>query len=437
MTDWNILDSGAVGDGVTNNAAAIQKTIDACAAHGGGRVVVPSGKTFCTGPFTLVSNIELHIENGATIVAIADASAYPERAVHGKKWISADDADSIAVTGRGAIDGRGVEFMAEELPHAYRAAVRRPYVFYFENCSHVAFHEITLRDSPFWAIHLAGCEDVLIHGIRILNNRKIPNCDGIDPDCCRNVRISDCHIEAGDDCICLKSEVETAEKYGACENITVTGCTLVSTSCALKIGTGTNTDVRNVVFNSCTITDANRGIGIFLRDGGTVENVICSNMTIQTRLFHPFWWGASEPIYVTAFNRTHGSALGRIKNIRFANMICEAENGIYVAGCEASRPGGIAFDNVSIELSKWTKYRGGRYDHRPCAADNEIERHASGFCIRCARDVTVRNSVVTWGQNPPEYYRHALEADDVPGLSIENLRGRSAFPDKYEPIHTS
>lgn len=81
------------------------------------------------------------------------------------------------------------------------------------------------RKSAFWTTHLVGCEDVLISGIRILNNLRMANCDGIDPDHCKNVRITNCHIECADDCIVFKNTA-AAMQYGACENIIVDNCTL-------------------------------------------------------------------------------------------------------------------------------------------------------------------------------------------------------------------
>ena len=240
MTAINILEHGAKGDGAANDAASIQAAIDACAAAGGGRVVVPAARIFCAGPIQLRSAVELHLEHASRLQAIPDRSLYTEEVLppgwgDGTKWIHAFEAEDIAITGTGVIDGRGVAFMTEELPHIYRTAVGRPFVLSIEACRRVTIRDMTLVDAPFWAVHLLGCEDVLISDIRILNNLKVPNCDGIDPHRCRNVRITGCHIEAGDDCICPKSEAGF-EKYGATEDIVVTGCTFVSTSCAIKLG---------------------------------------------------------------------------------------------------------------------------------------------------------------------------------------------------------
>ena len=229
---YNIFDYGASGDGQTNDASAIQQAIDACAGAGGGLVLVPAGHTYLCGQINLRSHVNLHIEGGARLAASLEREHYADGV-----WLRAERAENIAITGLGCIDGQGKAFMRRDDRYIYwldRAHDFRPRLIKLIGCTNVTLRDITILDAPEWAIHPVGCQDVLIHGIRILNSLKVPNCDGIDPDNCRNVRISDCHIEAGDDCIVLKSGPD----YGPCENITVTGCTLVSTSCALKIGTG-------------------------------------------------------------------------------------------------------------------------------------------------------------------------------------------------------
>ena len=106
---------------------------------------------------------------------------------------------------------------------------------------------------------------MLIDGIRLLNNLKMANSDGIDPDRCLNVRISNCHIERGDDAIVLKNSGDY-KKYGPCENMVVADCTLVSTSAAIKFGTEGESDFRNILVENCCISRSNRGISIRIRD---------------------------------------------------------------------------------------------------------------------------------------------------------------------------
>lgn len=126
------------------------------------------------------------------------------------------------------------------------------------------------------------------------------------------MRICDCHVECADDCICLKTSKGNSE-YGPCENILITGCTLISTSAAIKIGTEGVGDFRNIIVSNCVISRSNRGLSIQIRDGGNVENVKYSDIIIGTRRFCPDWWGTAEPIVITAFDRDENTRAGHIK----------------------------------------------------------------------------------------------------------------------------
>jgi len=264
-----------------------------------------------------------------------------------------------------------------------------------------------------------------------LNDLKVLNCDGIDPDHCRNVRISDCFIQAGDDGICIKARQEFPE-LGPCENITVTGCTIISTSCALMVGIEASAVMRNIVFDSCVVYSSNRGLGIHLSHGCDVENVIFSNMIVETRYFFEDWWGAAEPIYVVALPEYPGGPIGTIRGVTFSNIRARSENGIFVAGSpDRCTVEDIVFDNVRLHLDKWSKWDGGRHDRRPLDKGwncGLTSGRTSAVYLDNARDVTLRNVRVTWGQELPMTYAHCLEAHNAEGLRIENLIGDAAHP---------
>jgi polygalacturonase len=175
-----------------------------------------------------------------------------------------------------------------------------------------------LKDGAYWTLHPIGCTNILIDGITIDSDLKIPNCDGIDPDRCQDVRIANCSITCADDCIVLKT-TKYFPQYGPCERITVTNCNLVSTSAALKIGTESVADFRDVIFTNCTITRSSRGIALQLRDQGSIDGVIISNVVIETRLFEDHWWGKAEPIYITALPRysVEGRTTARMESNRY------------------------------------------------------------------------------------------------------------------------
>jgi hypothetical protein len=276
----------------------------------------------------------------------------------------------------------------------------------------------------------------VVEGIRIENDLKFPNCDGIDPDHCRNVRISNCHIEAADDCIVLKN-TEPFAQYGPTENVTVTNCTMISTSAAIKIGTESVDDFRNLVFTNCVIRGSNRGLSIQLRDQGNVENVIFSDMTIETRHFHEGWWGAGEPIYVTAVPRSRASSsgpgsdrVGIIRNILFSNILCRSENGIFIMGGSPEHIRDLRFENVRLYLYKTSRWPGDRYDLRPCEpslqpTDAEpaspvsdwgckSQRPTVAVFVENAEDISFHRCSVR--QDPEMSRKEIMEAHNVTGL---------------------
>ena len=427
MAVFDIRQHGAIGDGRANDAAAIQSAIDACAAAGGGTVLVPSGATYLSGSFVLRGYLEFRVERGARILASPCKADYSGYAVPGdpngvesekRVFISAYEAHGLAITGGGIIDGNAKAFMTEELPHIYRGTVWRPHLLVLVGCDHLSVREVTLKDSGNWTLHMSGCRDVLVDGIRILNDLKVPNCDGIDPDHCQDVRISNCHIEAGDDCIVLKNLASYA-KYGPTRNVTVTNCTLISTSAAVKIGTESVDDFRDITVSNCTIRGSSRGLSIQLRDQGNVENVLFSDCVIETRLFHDDWWGKAEAIYVTSAPRTPETQVGSISHVRFRNILCRGEAGAYIAAIAPGRIEDVVLDGVRIELRKTSKWPAGRHDLRP-GAIGLVERPVAGVFVANARDVRLADVEVVCDH--PESFGAALEAHHAPGLDVGGLR---------------
>ena len=172
----------------------------------------------------------------------------------------------------------------------------------------------------------------MIDSISILNDWNVANNDGIDLDHCRNVRVANCHIDTADDGIVLKNTPNFAS-YGRSENITVTGCTIASRSCALKLDEAyAPPGIRNVVFDACVIFRSNRGLCIQSRDEGDIENILFSNITIETQLQSNKWWGAGEPIHVSHLPRNSNTKLGTSGRFVSATFFARARTAfIFVA----------------------------------------------------------------------------------------------------------
>lgn len=433
---------GALGDGKNDDSRALQSAIDEAEKNGGGTVVLESGKTYYSSSVIMKKNVELHLQKGSVLKATSDINGYFRpcdfindetntligNPVTGKPsfaFIYAYKADNAAITGGGKIDANGHSFVKRKDKYYVTGDFYpRPTVMYFEACNHIVFEDFTVVDAPFWTLHPAGCDDVLISKIHILNDLDVANSDGIDPDHCNNVRICDCHVECADDCICLKTSKGNSE-YGPCENILITGCTLISTSAAIKIGTEGVGDFRNIMVSNCVISRSNRGLSIQIRDGGNVENVKYSDIIIGTRRFCPDWWGTAEPIVITAFDRDENTRAGHIKNISYRNITCVGENGVMICGTAENKIENVVFSDVDVTLSKTSKWDCGLYDMRP-GLNKEVEKHKNaGFYLRFADNVTLRNTSVKWGNVCPEYSA-ALEEESCVGTVLENFTGDNA-----------
>ena len=373
MQEFNILNYGAVADGVTNNAKAIQKAVDECNAAGGGRVVIPSGH-YMSGSIQLKSNVDLHLEMGAVLISslreedIDDFMTQVEDDNETTGWeggcfLGAIHAQNISLTGDGIIYGQGDKVFFDDGADGGFAesplcvAAFRPRMILFEDITNLSIQDITLKDAAFWTLHMAGCKHVRIHNIRILNDVRGANNDGIDPDCCQDVVISNCMIEGGDDAIVVKATKPMTARYGACENVVITGCILHSHDSALKVGTETHGVIRNISFGDCIIKDCSRAASIWVRDGGLIEDINIHHLTGAVRRYadapNRRWWGKGEPLFISATYRNEEKKFpGTIQNISYDHINLKAESCIFFAAeqdCPIER---VTLDHVNITMVK-------------------------------------------------------------------------------------
>jgi polygalacturonase len=426
--DFNVLDFGAAGDGVTLDTAAIQRTIDA-AAGSGGRVVIPRGRTFLIATLVLKGDMDFHLD-GELLIS-TNQTDYATDGV-----ITALNAANLRITGSGKISGRSLSFMTgyDAVGEWWLFKEWRPKMFLLTGCTNLIVRDITFGDAPFWGLHMLGCHQVLVENVKVANRLDVPNCDGIDPDHCQDVEIRGCHIVAGDDAIVVKA-TRQAQDYGPCANIVVRDCVLETQDSGVKIGTETTADIHDVLFERCKITRSSRGLTIQLRDEGNVYNIDFRDIKFVSRYHGDPWWGRGEAISLTAIQRTNTTKLGTIHDVRIQNVSGHAENSVRICGSDASRIHDVLLENVSVRLERWTSYKGGLFDNRPTKVMADIQPHGNpGFMILRADHVTLRNCGVSWGKNPPDYFTHALEAENVTGLGLTDFVGEAAHPGKEEAV---
>ncbi|NMB90970.1 MAG: glycoside hydrolase family 28 protein, partial [Chloroflexi bacterium] len=395
---FNVRTYGAVGDGMVLDTAAIQAAIDACHRHGGGTVVVPAGR-YRTGALSLYDHVTLYLNAGCVLAGSQDPADYP---VISSRWegseqltyaplISGSHLTHVTIAGQGIIDGCGQAWW--QAFKAGKLAYPRPRLIGFNDCTHLLLEGVTLRDSPSWTINPVRCENVNLHGLTILNPADAPNTDGIDPDSCRFVHISNCHISAGDDCIAIKSgsEGEPPERRLPCRDLTIANCTFARGHGGVVIGSEMSGGVQNVAITNCIFVDTDRAIRIKSRRGrgGVVENVRASNLVMENVLC-PFTinmyygcgaWG--DPAISDRGSHPFDQGTPTIRHIHVSQVTA---NHIQVAAAYieglAERPvEDISFSDVTVSLAE------GSSPDFPEMADGLEPMHQAGFVVRNARRV--------------------------------------------------
>lgn len=445
---FDVKKYGAKGRRQDNATVQVQKAIDAAAAAGGGTVYFGPGE-YTTSTIFMKSRVRLYFESGATLFASRNKDDY--KLTTGQNGVESDvpfliygdGLERIGIDGPGTINGLAEHvwedmkevdgFIEAETENAKASGIdmKRAYavdpkvrMIYLINCKDINIEHVTLTRSPNWTLHLGNCERVNISNIFLYSSLdKGVNADGIDIDGCRDVRISDCTVQTGDDAICLKS-TSKGGKYNNCENITITNCTLVSTSTALKIGTESHGNFRNIVFSNSTISNTNRGIGIFIRDGATVDRVIFSNLTIECNRKHYNWWGDGDPIRFVLLKRKSDSRLGYIRNVLVENVIATGQGTSLIAGFKdnlkenlpARDIENITLSNVSIRMQA------------EALAD---KRAKQGLLVTQVNGLRMSNVQISWDTEPIEpKWSHAIELDDVANAHLSGLNIRQGLFNK-------
>jgi polygalacturonase len=397
----NVRDHGAQANRIFPDTEAFQKAIDACAGQGGGTVEVPRGE-YLLGPIFLRSNIRLHLASFSELAFATDPALY--RAGEGQaafagggKWIALiniADANNVAITGDGLIDGQGAAWWERWREDSRRSksndGTNRPRMVQAFRSTNLLFEGVTLRDSPSFNLVVDGCARVTVRRTRIVAPAFSPNTDAIDPIDTRDMLIEDNDLSTGDDIVAIKAQrVDPRHPEASVENIVVRG-NRGGAGRGISIGSGTSGGVRGILIENNEIRGAMYGIRIKTprEKGGIVEDVVFRNNRLVdvevAMVFSAYYegFGFDYPAVAARLKRDGGFTLGMqiyppeteaprpyrpnatpwIRNILVDGLDATADKAGVVIGLPERPIDGITFRNVRIAARTGLLVRNARID---------------------------------------------------------------------------
>lgn len=455
---FNIRSFGAAGDGKTLDSPAINRAIEACVKAGGGTVYVPPG-TYLSGSIRLKSNVHINLDMGATLLgAPEEMNAYdPPEEFSGKAYqdgghtyfhnslIWGEDLVNVSITGLGMIDGGGLTRRDKEVGAGSIGLGDKAIAL--KRCRRVLIRDITIFHGGHFAILATGCQNMHIDNVTIDTNR-----DGINLDCCKDVTVSNCRINAPfDDALCPKSSFALGERV-ITENITIVNCqvsgfeegTLLDGTMKpsrvkngrIKFGTESNGGFRNITIAN-TIFRECRGLALEMVDGGTMENISISNITMMNV--------DDYPIYITLGRRNRGPdsvTIGKARNIFITNVIAtgvDTMSGVHITGLP-----GYPVENVRLQNIRLSFIGGGTKEHAN-RVPPELDRGypeprrigftpSYGVFARHVKGLELSDFRLDFDN---EDLRPPIVCIDVDGLEIDNFKAEVAKgvrPAKFEDV---
>jgi polygalacturonase len=382
LADFNVREFGAVGDGKTLDTLSINKAITAAAAIGGGTVHLPAGTYLCYS-IRLKNNVRLQLASGTIILA---ADPPKEKGGEGydlpesnKPWdryqdfghshwhnslISGEGLENISICGLGLIWGKGISRGEFQGPIAEVPGVANKSIA-LKNCRNVILRDFSMLHGGHLAILTTGVDNLTIDNVKIDTNRA-----GIDMDCCRNVRVSNCSINAPwDDAICLKSSFALGSARAA-EMITISNCLVtgsfeegslldgtfkrfpadadIDRNGRIKFGTESNGGFKNITITNC-VFDGCFGLAILSVDGAVIEDVTISNITMRDIV--------ASPIFIRLGSRMRGPAgapVGVIRRINISNIVSSSSSSLIcsmIAGIPYHKIENVKLSNILLQHS--------------------------------------------------------------------------------------
>lgn len=406
----------------------LQQAINKAVANGPATLSLEP-RTYHCGMLRLPSGIHLHLPEGCCLKATNAEADFP---VIGSTYnetgeiralLFAENAGGITLSGKGTIEGAG------STPLRWQEASNspfRPETILFRDCREVHMRDLTVRHSSFWTIHLLRCDDVRIEGLSIRNRLDRINTDGIDPDGCRRVHIRDCDIEAGDDCIVIKST-----EGDAVEDISIENCRLRTTCAALKVGTETFGSFTRIRFANCSIEDSEMAFGIFLKDGGSIDDVLAENLTIDSP--------GEFPLFIDHTPRFDGeSKEGRLGSISLRDLRITSPGRLFVQGGYQTSLEHLQLDRIQwripypLPLAQRGKPPGSARS-RPPARETLPQHEAFQLCLANIDDLRCTRLSFLTGDGTLPQGRGLLYAEATSG-SFEDCAFPPVHPECSEPL---
>jgi len=444
---YNVKNYGAKGDGKSMDAPAINKAIEDAASKGGGTVLVPAGNYLC-GSIHLKSNINLLIDQGATITAatIAEGGVYdePEESENDKfqdfghsHWhnslIWGENLVNVSITGTGRIHGKGL------VSNNGRGDKRPNKSIALRRCKNVILKDFTILQGGWFAILATGVDNFTLENLMIDTNR-----DGVDIDCCHYVTMSNCRVNSpNDDGICLKSSFALNE-FRATENVTITNCIVSGYNMGtvldatykrtppsnnfdrgpfgrIKFGTESNGGFKNITISNC-VFDYCRGLAIETTDGALIEDVSVNNITMRDIV--------NSPIYVRIGGRMRapeGTAPGQIKRLNIGNIVvynADPRQASIISGIPNAYIDDISLHDLRIYTAGGGTLEQSKRDMPEVIKDYpEPERHgitpSYGFYVRHVKNIEMHNIKV---MSATPDHRPVFFFDDVKGVQANYLQ---------------
>jgi polygalacturonase len=381
--DFHLIDYGASGNGQTLNTAAFREAIKACAAAGGGHVIVPLG-TWLTGPIELLSHVDLHLEAGAFIQFTKDHAQYSAGNGNTLSPVYAHDCDDVAITGEGILDGAGDSWRPVKrekmTPGQWQALLqsggalsadgkiwwpdqaqlqhdRRPYMVFFQKCRRILISGVTLRNSPKFVFYPQHCTDLTLDHAHIWNEWWAQNGDGIDISACQRVAVYGCTVNAGDDGICMKSSGASPDGP-ALKDVIVADDTVYRAHGGFVIGSNTDGGMHDIFVSDCRFIGTDIGLRFKsnMGRGGLVDAIYVRDITMQhiakeAVLFDTYY----EDVPAGATRRTERPTdkTPEFRDFHISRIDCEgAATAISITGLPQMPVSNISFDTIAIRAKK-------------------------------------------------------------------------------------